>query len=578
MTFARLLAVPALLCALAGAAGAETYDQHFRKVGDRFLDELLQRRPQLATRLGLHAYDSKLPIITQMSLDQDRTWIAGYQRQLAAIPRAQLSFETALDYDLLRARLDREQLDLDVIRPYERNPNSYLDLVAGAIQSLSQRDFASPCARIQSIIHRLRVVPEVLRAAELNLHHPPRVFTETALAQFPGVLRLYREEMLPLEAACKQPEVEADLAEADTAAVRAVQDFIVFLHDDLLPRSDGDFRLGAETYQKKLACDEMETMPVDSILARGWRELERTRARMTEVAGRIAPGLTVTAALESLQSQHPSAKDLVPYMQSELDGIRAFVREKQLVTPPKTEDLVVRETPAFRRSGSFASMESPGVWESKATRAYFNVTPVDPGWSEKQKEDHLGFFNRWASNIVAIHEAIPGHYYQFVALRQAPSRLRQVLSCGTNTEGWAHYCEQMAIEQGFGGGDPRYELAQLSLAEQRLGRLIVGISLHTRGMTMDEAVKVFEERCDMAPVNAEREARRGASDPTYLVYTLGKWRILEMRDELQQRLGSRFKLREFHDAFLRQGPAPLSIVREALMHQFETPSASRGSE
>ena len=578
MTPARPLAVLTLLCALAGAAGAETYDQHFRKIGDRFLDELMQRRPQLATRLGVHAYDAKLPIVTQMSLDQDRAWIAGYKRQLAAIPRGQLSFEAALDFDLLRARLERERLDLDVIRPFERNPNSYLDLIAGSIQSLSQREFASPCARMQSVIHRLRQVPEVLRAAELNLKHPPRVFTETALAQFPGVLRLYREELLPLQAACKQSELEADLAEADTAAVRAVQDFIVFLRDDLLPRSDGDFRLGAETYQKKLACDEMETMPVDSILARGWRELARTRARMAEVAQRIAPGLTVAAALESLQSRHPSAKELVPYMQSELDGIRTFVREKQLLTPPRTEDLVVRETPAFRRSGSFASMESPGVWETRATRAYFNVTPVDPAWSEKQKQDHLAFFNRWASEIVAIHEAIPGHYYQFVTLRQAPSRLRQALGCGTNTEGWAHYCEQMAIEQGYGGGDPRYELAQLSLAEQRLGRLIVGISLHTRGMSMEDAVKVFEDQCDMAPVNAEREARRGTSDPTYLVYTLGKWRILEMRDELQQRLGSRFKLREFHDAFLRQGPAPLPIVREALMHQFESPSASRGSE
>jgi uncharacterized protein (DUF885 family) len=192
---------------------------------------------------------------------------------------------------------------------------------------------------------------------------------------------------------------------------------------------------------------------------------------------------------------------------------------------------------------------------------------VDPAWTERQKLDHLGFFNRWSSEIVSIHEAIPGHYYQFLALKRAPSRLRQAFGCGTNTEGWAHYCEQLAIEQGFGGDDPRYELAQQSLALQRLGRLVVGLSLHTQGMAYEEAVRVFEEQCYMAPVNAQREARRGALDPTYLVYTLGKWRILELRDELRLRMGPRFDLRAFHDAFLDQGPAPLPVVRDALLRQ-----------
>jgi uncharacterized protein (DUF885 family) len=307
---------------------------------------------------------------------------------------------------------------------------------------------------------------------------------------------------------------------------------------------------------------------------------------MERLADSIAPGAGVAAALDSLARDHPDPESLVATVQEGLARIRAFVRDRRLVTPPASENLIVRETPAFRRATSFASMDPPGVWETRATEAYYNVTPVDPAWSERQKLDHLGFFNRWSSDIVSIHEAIPGHYYQFLALKRAPSRLRQALGSGSNTEGWAHYCEQLAIEQGFGGGDPRYELAQLSLAAQRLGRLIVGLSLHTQGMTYEEAVRVFEEECYMAPVNAEREARRGALDPTYLVYTLGKWRILELRDELKQRMGSRFDLRAFHDAFLAQGPSPLPVVREALLRELagvSTPAAGapvsrRGSE
>ena len=171
---------------------------------------------------------------------------------------------------------------------------------------------------------------------------------------------------------------------------------------------------------------------------------------------------------------------------------------------------------------------------------------------------------------MSIHEALPGHYYQFLALQRVHSRLRQVLSAGSNTEGWAHYCEQMMIEEGYGGGDPRYELAQLSLAIGRIGRLIVGISMHTQGMTYDEAEKLFEQRCYMAPINAAREARRGALDPTYLVYTLGKWRILELRDEVRRRLGPRFRLREFHDVFLKQGGSPLPVVRAAVLRELES--------
>lgn len=544
-------------------------DAAFLRLGNEFIDHVMRTRPHVATRLGVHAYDDLLIPVTQPSLDADAAWFRTFRNDLASVPRASLSFARTLEYDLLTARIERELLDLETIRPYETNPNTYLDLIASGIQSLIQRDFASPCRRMTATTRRLRQVPEVLRAARINLRNPPRIATEVAIGQFEGVLNLYRTEIAAAAARCKEPRVQADLAEADTLAVRAVQSFITFLREDLLPRSTGVYALGRETYQRKLAYDEMELTPVDTLLAQGRSALAETRARMEVLAERIAPGQGVAAALDSLETDRPEAAKLVPYVAAQLDTIRGFLRLKKLITMPMRENLIVRETPIFRRSLSFASMDAPGVWERKATAAYYNVTPIEAEWTERQKRDHLGFFNRWASEIVSVHEALPGHYYQFLARKRIRSRLRQFLNAGTNSEGWAHYCEQMAIEEGYGRGDERYELAQLSLAVRRIGRFIAGISLHTQGMTYDEAVKLFEEQCWMKPVNAAREARRGTMDPTYLVYTLGKWRILELREELRANQGARFRLREFHDAFLRQGPSALPVVRAAMLKEFD---------
>jgi uncharacterized protein (DUF885 family) len=574
-----LLAAAGLVSALAGAARAESADARMQKLGDAYLDGWLARRPQIATRLGLHEHDGEIRPITSTSVASDLAWLAGMGARLRAIPRASLSFDRAQEYDLLGARLERERLELAEVRSWKRNPNVYLDLVAGSILAVLERDFASPCDRAQFATGRLRAVPEVLRAARINLESPPRIFTEVAIAQFGGTLEFYRGTIRTLTADCRDPGIQADLAEADSAAVRAVEQFITVLREDVLPRSNGTFALGRDLYQRKLAADEMEMAPVESLLARGQAELEATRARMETLAGRIAPGGGIAAALDTLARDAPREAGLVAFVSARLDTVRSFLRAQNVLTLPPQDDLAVRETPSFQRGLSFASMDAPGVWEKRATRAWFNVTPVDPRWTEAQKRDHLGFFNRASTEIVTIHEALPGHYYQFLALQRVPSRLRQALRCGSNSEGWAHYCEQMMVERGWGGGDLRTELAQLELALQRLGRLIVGISLHTRGMTLEEAQQLFEKRCFMGPVNAAREARRGALDPTYLVYSLGKWRILGMRDEARALLGPGFSLREFHDTLLRQGGVPLPLAREAVLRELarrhRAPSGAR---
>ena len=565
------------LTALALAAGlalgcaapllADNLDASMEKLGDEFLDGWLTRRPHIATRLGLHGWDSKLVPVTAASVASDLRWLDGMRARLAAIPLSDLSFERAQEHDLLMARIERERIELEEVRSWERNPDAYLDIVAGSVLAVLERDFASPCERVVLASRRLKLVPEVLRAARVNLKHPPRLFVEVAISEFTGALDFYRKTIPALTTECREPLLHADLAEADSMAVHAVEEFLAELREDVLPHAAEDFALGRDLLQRRLAASELESAPVESLLAAGWAALKETRGRMAAVSERIAPGAGIAAALDSLRRDAPAESTLVPFMASQLDTIRAFLRAHAILTMPDAENLTVRETPPFRRSLTFASMDAPGVWERRATRAYLNVTPADPGWSEPQRLDHLAFFNRSGAQIVAIHEALPGHYYQFLALQHVPSRLRQALRSTANAEGWAHYCEQMMVEEGFGSGDPRIELAQLDLALQRIGRLIAAISLHTGRMTLADASRMFEERCFMAPVNAAREARRGAADPGYLAYTLGKWRILELREDARSLLGPAFSLREFHDVLLRQGGVPLPLARDGVLRE-----------
>jgi uncharacterized protein (DUF885 family) len=557
----------ALVLMTAGRAASAASSASLNALEDEYFARWFEFHPQEATRLGIHKYDDRLEPVTAASVAAEVAWLHDFGKRVSALPIGKLSYNDRIDRAALAARVDRQLLELEEVRGWERNPNFYVNLVTSPILSLLQRNFASPCSRIRSATRRLHAVPEVLRDAMVNLKHPPRLYTEVAIDQTRGALRFFRETVPALSEDCHEPGLQADLAEADTTAVRATEAYLSYLEEGLLASSDGAVPLGKNLYQRKLWADERESTPVDSLLARGWRELNRTRARMTELAGQITPGSSVEAVLDTLALNHPSADQQIAFVSAVLDSIRAFVRQNQLLTPPRKEHLIVRETPTFARSLSFASMDSPGVWETGADEAYFNVTPVDPRWSAAQQQDHLGFFNRWNTQIVSIHEALPGHYYQFMALKGVKSRVRASLGCGTNIEGWAHYCEQMAVERGYGGGDPRIEIEQQWAALQRLGRLIAGLSIHTAGMSQAQAESLFEQQCWMKPVNAAREARRGALDPTYLVYTLGKWHILDLREEVRVALGTRYTPKLFHDTFLREGVVPLPLVRCAVLHE-----------
>jgi len=258
--------------------------------------------------------------------------------------------------------------------------------------------------------------------------------------------------------------------------------------------------------------------------------------------------------------------------------IRQFVIDHRTVTLPSKVRARVAETPQFMRATSFASMDTPGPFERKATEAYYYVTPVEPDWPPQQKEEWLTAFNYYTTDIVSIHEAYPGHYVQFLCLNASPAtKLEKIFTSYAFVEGWAHYTEQMMVDEGFGASASpaptseeelkaaKYRLAQTDEALLRICRLCVSIQMHCQGMSVEEATRFFQDYCYYEQKTARQEAIRGAYDPEYLYYTLGKLEILKLREDYRKQEGAKFSLQNFHDELLLHGAPPIRLLREVML-------------
>jgi uncharacterized protein (DUF885 family) len=379
----------------------------------------------------------------------------------------------------------------------------------------------------------------------------------------PGTIDFFEKAVPDAFASVTDAALKAEFAKANADVIAALKDYQTFLKDDVLPKSVENFAIGKDNYQKKLLYEEMVDEPVDQLLAKGYAELKRLQDAFMETAKEIDPTKAPNDVFVSISSDHPQPDKLLVSVDSILNSLKD--RSKTVVTIPLEADLKVQETPPFMRALTFASMDSPGPFETKAKEAYYQVTLPEKTWDATKTEEHMRSFCEKDLINTSVHEAYPGHYVQGLWMRLAPSKTRKLLWCGTNSEGWAHYCEEMMVEEG--ARDPKLRLVQIHDALLRVCRYIVGIRMHTDGMTMDEGKQFFITEGWTEPANADRETKRGTMDPTYLVYTLGKLQILSLRDEYKKAKGSQYSLKNFHDSFLAQGCAPVKLVRQALLNQ-----------
>jgi uncharacterized protein (DUF885 family) len=556
------------------ASGAPTpaASVSFATFVDEYFDAGFAFRPSAGTDTGFHQYDSKLEDLSRPRIEARMAELKTFLARLEALDRAKLSFDDAIDADAIEGDLRGELLDLETLRTWEKNPMRYAGLPGGAADSLIKRDFAPAADRLRSLVARLEQVPAIYAAGKANVKNPPREFTDLAIRMakgsagyFEGTVARWAKETAGSDAALLQ-----SFDAANAKVVAATRDFAAWLEKDLLPRSKGSYAIGAENFLAKMKFDDRVEMPLPALLAKGEAQLAKDYAALVETAKQIDPAKTPAQVMSSLSDTHPTAEELIPTVSRSVEDARRFLLEKDLASIPSEVRPKVQETPPFARSGGFASMDTPGAFETKATEAFYYVTPVEKDWDRKHQEEHLRLFNPDVVAIINVHEVWPGHYLQFLYAPRFPTKTRKLVFSGTNAEGWAHYAEQMMVDEGFGGGDPKYRLAQLQEALLRDCRYVVGIKLHTQGMTVEDGAKVFVEKGFQEQANAYEEARRGAYNPTYLYYTLGKLQIQELRDEYRARTGA--TLKGFHDAFVAQGGLPIALVRRILFRPAETAS------
>lgn len=543
-----------------------------RSFVDAHFEDQFRRFPTQATQAGIHTYDGELRGFTA---EERAEHLAQLQARLEALPkqvnRADLPPLDQADYDILENHLRARILDYQAVRGWERNPNTWLGTASVAVFQLINRDFAPLDQRMRSAVSRMKQIPAVFAAAQRTLKNPPKLWTEIAISQAQGTRDLYADTLPKAFEPVKDPALHEAFKQEQARCLAAIDGFIRFLKEDLLPRSNGEFAIGEEVYRQKLKYEEAVTEDIDSLLAWGRAELKRTQEQFREVAARLAPGKAPMDVYRELGKEHPAPAELVPTTRATLEEIRQFLIDQRIITIPSEVRALVAETPAFNRALSFASMSMPGPFETRATEAYYYVTPPDPTWNAEQTEQHMSFYNRYALQLVSIHEAYPGHYVQFLWTNRVDSKVRRMLGSGSFSEGWGLYTEQMMLDAGYGGTSgpnaDKLRLNQLSLYLVRLARYMVGLSLHTRGMTYEQAVRFFEEEAYMTRTNAEREARRGTSDPTYLVYALGKKLLLELREEARATWGPAFTLQRFHDQVVSYGYPPIPILRRLMLDE-----------
>jgi uncharacterized protein (DUF885 family) len=550
-------------------------DQAFAHLADRYFDTYyLPANPSAATAAGYHAYDHQLEDYSRAGIDAQVAALKRWQTQVAAVDPAALGEYVRGDRELVLNNIRGTLLTLQTIRPWQKNPDIYSSGITSSAFGLMQRKFAAPEVRLQALIARERQMPAALAAARKNLDNPPEIYTRIALEQLPGLVRFFQRDVPAAFSTVTDTSLQQQFSASNGAVVKALQDYQTWLQTDLLPRSHGDFRIGAQAFRDKLKYDEMVTLPLDRLLAIDTANMRRNQREFAAVARQLDPHKTPRQVLAELAADYPPPDKLLDTFRATFAHLIDFIRTRQIITIPSDVRPIVEETPPFLRAITFASMDTPGPYEQVAKEAYFNVTVPDPGWSTQRTSEFMAQFSYPVITSVAAHEAYPGHYVQFLWMHKLDDRVRKLLGASTNAEGWAHYCEQMLLDEGLAQAmypnDLRQQrllrLGQLQDALLRNARFIVGIKLHTGQMTMDQAIAFFVNEGYQSRAVGEVETKRGTADPTYLYYTLGKLQILKLRADLQARQGKNFNLLRFHDQFMRQGFAPIAIVRAAMLH------------
>jgi len=547
----------------------------FEKLSEEYIKGYLDWHPQSAVSLGYHEYDGKINDYSKAAIEAEVSRLKEYEIQFSKIDSASLSTKEYYDWKLLKSNIKDELFSIEDLGVYTKNPMSYASIID--VNIYIKRNFAPIEQQIKSIIAIENEAPKIYENAKVNLEDSlalPHIQLAIEIAR--GSASFLGTDLLVALKDVKNDSLMKAFNDANKKAIDAINDYATFLEKEKLPKANNKYAIGKENYQKMLLYGEGITMSADEILAIGMKELQKEQASFNAAAKIINPNKKPVDVYNDMQKEHPTAESLIPDSKKNLEAIRQFLIDNKIVTMPSEVRVKLEETPAYARATSTASMDTPGPFETKATEAYYYITPVDSKWTPKQKEDWLAQFNFYTTDVVSIHEAYPGHYTQFLHLNASDAtKVQKIFGSYAFSEGWAHYTEVMMLDAGFGNtGDPikaaKFRMAQSGDALLRICRLCVSIKMHCYGMNVEEGTQFFMNNWYQGDKPSRQEALRGTYDPGYLFYTLGKLQILKLQEDYKKQEGDKYSLQKFNDAMLDNGKPPIQILREILLKDKKT--------
>jgi uncharacterized protein (DUF885 family) len=554
----------------APAPAATDPDRAFEAFAQHFLDEHLRRNPAFATHAGDHRFDATWPDVSVQGEARQRAFVEDTRSALAALARARLSEQRQIDAAILDERLRNFEFSSDQLKPFDTDPMAYVSLISGGLDPLVTREFGTKETRLASLVGRLDGLPAIVAAAKHRLGHAAKINTETAIQQNKGLIKLV-ETQLPARFA--DAPGKDRLAAASARAVAALDELQRFLETDLLPRSDGSFRIGRELFAKKLAFALGEPVDIDAIAAGARALLSQTQAEMVETARQIwaddklgtLPRLDtpeqrkafVKQVLDHVAQDRPTNATIVADGKRWLDKVTAFVRDNNLVRVPD-EPVSVIEMPEYKRGIAVAYCDSSGALET-TPQTFVAIAPTPSDWPAARAESFYREYNQAMLAELMIHEAMPGHYLQLMHNNKFPSKLRAVFSSGPFVEGWAVYAEWVMAQHGFGG--PRVKLQREKMVLRLSANAIIDHDIHAGDMDEKAALDLMKNEAfqeDGEAVGKWKRARLSSAQLT--TYYFGFTELLKLRHTVETRPG--FSERAYHDRLLSWGSPAMKYVRE----------------
>ena len=554
---------------------ATSQDDAFQKAAHDYIEQYLRTNPEDATELGDHRFDGQLTDYSAQARAKELATQKEFRDKLSAIDGSQLTTANNFDFRILKENIDYKIFQAEELKEPDWNPLVYNQSLANSLYLLVARDFTSPEKRILNLRQRMEKIPRVIAQAKANLQHPPGVHTETAIEQTQGAISLVREGLSPL--LDRAPQMKKELAPLEEKTAAALEDYKKWLEKDLLPRSDGDFRLGVDKFRNKLRFALASDLSMEEIMKRAQVDLQQTQTAIYETAlplykkyfpeadkPSLADKKEVTAAvLNKLAELHPDDNTIVGYAEKIVAEATDFVRSHNLVTIPDTPlDVIVM--PEFKRGQAIAYCDASGPLE-KNGKTFFAVAPTPSDWSKQRKESFFREYNNYMVRDLSVHEAMPGHYLQLAHANKfrAPTLVRAIFQSGTFVEGWAVYCEQMMAEEGYGG--PEVKMQQLKMRLRAICNAILDQSIHAGNMTEQQAMDLMMKEGHQQEGEAVAKWKRARLTSAQLsTYFVGVTEQLDLRERAKTRRGTSFDLKNYNDQVISFGSPPAKYVRELM--------------